>query len=193
MNNPLTAVINKDMDKIVYIPIENRLVSRYLSKHPTLDMMTIGDWDYKKVKCLVSLNVDHDYTNRDFFVSWVKKQTIKDAGKFEEEGLALLHDNLTFDGKCLTDIMINIENTLACWHTATVAALAAKQNLNIDDMDESDLQDAVINHIFDDSEFLFEGVISEGDDYLIVYSDLAGAAVDRAPKKSSERHLPVNS
>jgi hypothetical protein len=60
-------------------------------------------------------------------------------------------------------------------------------------MDESDLQDAVIKHIYDNHEFIFEGVISEGNDYLIVYSDLAGAAVDRAPKKASERHLPINS
>ena len=176
MTKILTPVLNTDMDKIVYIPTDNRLVSRYLSKHKTLDITTIRDDDYKRVLCLTGLKEDRTRTNsnRDFFVGWAKKQPIEGVGKLNDEGLALLHDNMMFDGDCLADIMINIESSLSRWRADAAEKLAVEYQLDTKGMDESDIQTAVINHIHDNYEAVFEGVISEGDDYLIVHSEAAG-------------------
>lgn len=185
MQKILTAVINIEDNSIVWLPVDDRLVSRYLTKHSKLDIMTIHDNDYKRVASISGLKVGSPHNNQNFLIDWVRSQPIKDNEKLNDEALFMLYENMSFDGNCLPDIMINIEATLERWHANSVDALATTFDINTKNMGESELQDCVIDYIHDSPTLMFECVVSEGDDYLVVYSDIAGAH-DRAPASKNK-------
>lgn len=185
MQKILTAVINIEKDSIVWLQVDDRLVRRYLKKHSQLDIMTIHNNDYECVASFSGLKIDSPNDTQNFFVAWVRSQPIKDNEKLNDEALFMLYENMSFDGNCLPDIMINIEATLERWHANSVDALATTFDINTKNMGESELQDCVIDYIHDSPTLMFECVVSEGDDYLVVYSDIAGAH-DRAPASKNK-------